>query len=556
MKRIALIIGLILPLQVAALEYQNLSLYYTDAPFNPAEAAGISLLTSLHAIQGNPDGTFLPNRTLNRAEFLKIALASSPSVRVSLSDAGNCFPDVQADAWYSQYVCLAKMRGMVSGYPDGTFKPERSVNYAEALKMLGELYEYVAYSAEDEEWFAGYVRAAQFNKTALPSSLQYDRALTRGQMARLAAAFRAKEEGELETYRLAEKDLNLVIAKQKSSASSSSVSSYNSSSSLSSSVTSLVSSASSASSLQVLTAATSQFLLLGSHATIATAEFTPRSEPATIGNITVKFREKAKNITRMYLIDETGLRIAELRLDVFDSADETWKADTVQQYTLPSEGKVLGIEAEFKSKETGFPEELIQIKWVSMNVSGKTSKEDYQLIGMNTSYPQHQTASARIAAVRNNRPPIMDIGAGDNVLLGEFAIDGEYLDGAEVRINHLTFTVAESNGVTLSQFVLGALHSVQTIPCSIGSDSRISCSNIPASIGVIENQTIIVQLWGKLEINESIANPSMQINIEKPGILSTSIQQGEMGHLRWTDGQGSYNWVEMGEPVSEGSIWK
>ncbi len=214
MKAIMMLLGLTLPLQVAALEYRNLGLLYTDAPFNPAESAGISLLTSLNAVQGNPDGTFRPNRTLNRAEFLKIAIASFPKVRVSSSDATNCFPDVSRDDWFSKYVCIAKKRGMVSGYPDGEFKPGRPVNYAEALKILGELYEYVAYSADDEEWYAGYVRAAKFNKTALPSSIKYDRSLTRGQMARLAAAYRAKEEGELDTYRLAEKSLNLVIAKE------------------------------------------------------------------------------------------------------------------------------------------------------------------------------------------------------------------------------------------------------------------------------------------------------------------------------------------------------
>src|SRR3989344_5773826 len=124
MKKLCLLIGMLLPLQVAALEFHNLSLLYTDAPFIPAESAGISLLTSINAVEGYPDGTFGPKRTLNRAEFLKIAMASYPKIRVSASDKDDCFPDVHKDDWFASYVCLAKRRGMIAGYPDGMFKPE------------------------------------------------------------------------------------------------------------------------------------------------------------------------------------------------------------------------------------------------------------------------------------------------------------------------------------------------------------------------------------------------------------------------------------------------
>ena len=548
MKRAAIIIGLILPFQVAALEFRNLSLLYTDAPFIPAESAGISLLTSIGAIQGNPDGTFRPNQTLNRAEFLKIALLSYPKVRVSKSDSANCFPDVSSDDWFSQYVCLAKKRGMVSGYQDGEFKPGRPVNYAEALKILGELYNYVAFSADDEPWYAGYVRAAQFNKTGLPSSIKFDRSITRGQMARLAAAYRAHEEGELETYRLAENSLNLVIAKE---------------------IAERVQEKEIEEELKKesieepevvhIFPAKSHFLLLGSREIIASGFFQPRSESVWIRNITVKFREEQKNIRSVYLTDQFGKRIAELVPDTFDKFDRTWKADADNvfgNYIIPVEGKVLGIEAVLQDVTVGFPEELIQVKWISLYASPFGLDESYQIIATDTAYPSHQTASANITNVSNNRPPVVDIGEGESVLLGEFEIEGEHLEGAELQINHLTFSIAQKHGVLLSQFSLGAFHSTITVACSTEGSKYINCFNIPASVGVIEHESIIVQLWGKLEIDETLADPILQIDLAEPGIISTSIEPGIMGHIQWTDGQGAYNWIELPHPIAEGSIWK
>ena len=298
MKRFLLVLGFLLPFQASALEFRNLSLLYTDAPFLPAEAAGISLLTSVDAIEGNPDGTFRPSRSINRAEFLKIVLLSHPKIRMSSSDAGRCFPDVKKDDWFSPYVCLAKKRDMVAGYPDGTFKPERTVNYAEALKILSELYEYVAYSGDDEEWYAGYVRAAKFHKTTLPIALTFDQPLTRGQMARLAAAFRAEHEGELEKYRLSEKNFDAVIAME---------------------IAEKVSEeeaedaeepeAEEPQEEEVPTVtvypfpARSHHLLLGASHLIASGMVRPRSESVTIENVTVKLREESKTIKSLTFVD-------------------------------------------------------------------------------------------------------------------------------------------------------------------------------------------------------------------------------------------------------------
>lgn len=564
MKRLLVLAFVLLPLQAQALEYRNLSLLYTDAPFIPAEAAGISLLTSLKAVKGNPDGTFRPNRTLNRAEFLKIALSSYPKIRVSKSDSQRCFPDVSPSDWFAPYVCLAKKRGMVGGYPDGTFKPERSVNYAEALKIMGELYDYVAYAADGEEWYAGYVRAATFHKTALPSSIKFDRPLTRGQMARLAAAFRAHYEEELPTYRLAEKNLNLVIAKEIAERTQQSQSEQ--ASSASSSVSSSISSSSSSSVSSIAPPAPrsdfparSKFLLLGERHIIGSAEFAARDDDVVIENIQVEFRKPNKNVRTLYLVNENKEHIAELSPDTFDKDELRWKAqgENVTPYALGNNTQTFGIQALMKDATAGFSEELIELKSWSMNVRPQNGDGNgYQLIPQTPSFPAHQTARAEITAITNNQSPVLDIKQASAVTLAEVEVTGRYLEGATLRVKHLTFTVEDSSGITLESLRVGALHSSKIAPCSISNHTSISCSNISASIGVVETDSVVFQLKGTLKLDPNNENPKLRIGIQDPGSLSTTSNPGTIGHVQWTDGTGSFTWVDFAAPVMNGSQWK
>lgn len=85
-------------------------------------------------INGNPDGTFLPENPINRAELTKMVvemMAGTPDA----TNYNNCFPDVK-DEWFAKYVCYAQKYKWIEGYPDGNFKPEKSTNRAEAAKIV------------------------------------------------------------------------------------------------------------------------------------------------------------------------------------------------------------------------------------------------------------------------------------------------------------------------------------------------------------------------------------------------------------------------------------
>lgn len=555
MTRLLWLFALLIPTQVAALEYRNLELLYTDAPFLPAEAAGISVLTSVDAVQGYPDGSFQPKRTINRAEFLKIVLASHPDIRVSPSDATFCFPDVDKADWFAQYVCLAKKRGMVSGYPDGEFKPDRPVNYAEALKILSELYEYVAYSAPDEPWYAGYVRAAEYHETALPASIKFDRSLTRGQMARLAASFRAESEGELPLYRAMERNPDTVVRSSSSSSSMSSSESVSSSSESSSVSSSSVSSSSQAAVHEF--PARSRFLLLGEQRLIASGEFAARNEPGVITSVTAKFREEPRTIKALWLVDTYGTKIAELKRDTYDPEDITWKTTTLTGgYVVPKEGQQLGLLAETKRRNNGgFAEELIEIKWISMYMAPRDGNGGaYQVIATDTSFPTHQTAQAVITSVEDIRPPVLDLATGNDVVVAELEIAGKVLSGAQLQLDVVAFTITEDVSVSVADWKLSALHTTVQLDCSISNSTVVSCLNIPAAIGLIEDTSIVLQLTVDV-IVESDSDARLQINVVEPGSVDR-IAGGTLGDIRWNDGTGNYRWLDLPKPMAEGALWE
>lgn len=84
--------------------------------------------------EGVPTGYFRPQDSLNRAEATKM-LINAAAVAEDLSGAPH-FPDVVSSDWFYNFVETAFNAGVVSGYPDGNFRPGNTINRAEAAKMV------------------------------------------------------------------------------------------------------------------------------------------------------------------------------------------------------------------------------------------------------------------------------------------------------------------------------------------------------------------------------------------------------------------------------------
>jgi hypothetical protein len=104
------------------------------------------------------------------------------------------FPDVKTDAWYAPQVCFAKIKGLINGYPDGTYQPNSSINFVEAAKILSHTFSLKVdqASATGEFWYRPYVQRLS---DAIPAGItRFDQTLTRGQMAEMTYRLKADDE--------------------------------------------------------------------------------------------------------------------------------------------------------------------------------------------------------------------------------------------------------------------------------------------------------------------------------------------------------------------------
>lgn len=131
----------------------------TDVADDNPNSAAIRALVTKGVITGYEDGTFKPDNTITRAEFATI-LARATAGSVTLTATTAKFPDVALDYWANTYIAYAVSTGTVNGYEDGTFRPENPVSYGEAVKMLVCSLGYSNVVAVTEPWYEGYITVA------------------------------------------------------------------------------------------------------------------------------------------------------------------------------------------------------------------------------------------------------------------------------------------------------------------------------------------------------------------------------------------------------------
>ena len=100
-------------------------------------AGAVEALVELDVIGGFPDGTFKPEEEVTRAQLAKmLVICLGLGDTVEALEGKTVFSDVDENHWASGYINAAVQSKMIAGYPDGTFKPEKEVSYAEAVTMV------------------------------------------------------------------------------------------------------------------------------------------------------------------------------------------------------------------------------------------------------------------------------------------------------------------------------------------------------------------------------------------------------------------------------------
>lgn len=104
---------------------------FADLDGNRWSGMAISTLYKANIITGYPDGTFRPSEHITRAEFATIAARFD---KLELSNSTK-FTDITGH-WADKYITSAETKGWINGYPDLTFKPEQDITRAEAMALI------------------------------------------------------------------------------------------------------------------------------------------------------------------------------------------------------------------------------------------------------------------------------------------------------------------------------------------------------------------------------------------------------------------------------------
>lgn len=153
---------------------------FSDASGSVAAAA--DRLGAFGVVTGFEDGTFRPADKVTRGQMAAFVVRSV-GLKAAADFAGGTtkFSDVAADHWASGVINVAAEQGLITGYPDGTFKPEANVSYAESITMIVRTLGYAPLVTG--AWPANYLaKAAELNLTTGISAASGTNA-TRGDIA-------------------------------------------------------------------------------------------------------------------------------------------------------------------------------------------------------------------------------------------------------------------------------------------------------------------------------------------------------------------------------------
>lgn len=119
----------------ARTEYWKQSNSYSDVSRSAWYNNAISTLSNIGIINGYPDGTFGPDRTITRAELTKIAVSFFDYADKNIRYNGQ-FSDVTGTEWHADFVAAASELGLINGYTDGTFHPNAEITRSETCAIV------------------------------------------------------------------------------------------------------------------------------------------------------------------------------------------------------------------------------------------------------------------------------------------------------------------------------------------------------------------------------------------------------------------------------------
>jgi len=168
----------------------NTSASFQDVPSTSPYYDAINFVQEKGIVTGYPDQTFKENNEINRGEFAKIIVEAVFTDEEIKACNTSVFKDVPTDAWFTPYVCVAEKNDVIDGYPDKTFQAAKTINLVEATKIIANAFDYQ--TEPNAIWYKPYIdKLDELN--ALPVSLKgFDDKVTRGLMTEMVYRIMAK----------------------------------------------------------------------------------------------------------------------------------------------------------------------------------------------------------------------------------------------------------------------------------------------------------------------------------------------------------------------------
>ncbi|QLE55992.1 DUF1565 domain-containing protein [Nostoc sp. TCL26-01] len=105
---------------------------FLDLPGHWA-ASFVEALINKGVISGFPDGTFAPDAPITRAQY---AAVIAKTFQLPTNNQQIQFPDIKSDFWAASAITKAAQMGFTSGFPDGTFRPGQNLTKVQAIVSI------------------------------------------------------------------------------------------------------------------------------------------------------------------------------------------------------------------------------------------------------------------------------------------------------------------------------------------------------------------------------------------------------------------------------------
>lgn len=550
MKYSWILTGLFLPVSVFALTFEVKTLPYSDSPSDLPTQIAISTLTEMEIVKGNPDGTFKPGVSINRAEFIKIAMGLLPPETVRI--ATRCFPDVDENIWFAEPVCRAKALGIVSGNSvvgvpaeQWKFEPTRSVKYEEALKILSQIYGTPLLTVQGE-WYEKYVRSAENLGIDLKDSAPGS-GLTRGQMARLVVSYIAYAGGELDALRAAQSGAD--------SSSSVRIVFEPSSISSSSSVSSVASSSSDVYDALIHDTTTDDAVLVLGKTThiLGAAELFADAEPIEVQYFLIDLVAANSSLDAMNVYDDRGKLIGRATIDSSVAGKTRYRLGVKNKnIVLPRRDEYsFYVRGLLRSQDSGgVSGGSIQVSEMGAEGIGAWSNRNYSVMTSGETFAKTSVARSAITSITNAGDDRSILLQGEEVEIGAFRFEGVTgHSAARLQITALDFQIGAVGGTTISNVIIRVDGSSERHSCSVAS-TTLTCSSLPDTYGRLDDGPRTLRVFADIAVPDESIHAGIQITINDPGSI------GSAGSITWTDGVTVFTWVDsLNTPVARGTYY-